>query len=355
MAKQNRQHLRQEFQDGERPSGNDFADLIESGINQEDDGIVVDDDQNVSLVGGLTLGNPENGSQGMLRFDGGVVEIHDGADWGPLVPAVGPGGAFQEVDGGPNVAFSGGNVGIGELAAAPTYRLEVELGDNTDEAQRVRFGTVAISNGQGAQQNRAIVAHRDHSTNEGYALAQGPTGETYINTPVGQQISFRQGGSSVRLAVSSEGRVIVNGATELPGSIAADQLQVNGDAYKTQGGEQWNSPSDLRLKADVHDLDRGLADLLAVRPVRFRFNGKAGTSEGAEHFGIIGQEMEKVFPSMVKRVAAQIDEDTTWDDMRVYNGSGLTYVMINAIKELAGRVAQLEAELAAHRRETTHD
>ena len=135
--------------------------------------------------------------------------------------------------------------------------------------------------------------------------------------------------------------MVVRSAGDIQGAPANAVFQVNGDAFKSAGGTTW-SPSDVRLKEDVRDLEAGLAQLLRVRPVRYRYNGKGGTPAGREEIGIIGQEIERVFPEMVQRVPTQLDGDSETVDLRIYDGSALTYVLVNAVKELAARVNGLE-------------
>lgn len=343
MTDRNRQHLKQEFSDGERPSGEDFADLMDSCLNKVDDGLQVDAG-NLVLSQGLGLGDSSRATAGTLRFNGGRVQFHDGTGFVDL--ASGGGGAFQPSGGAGAVAYGGGNVGIGAFTATPpAFRLEVDLGANSAEADRVRFGNAVCHNGSAAFQAFAHFSHRNHASNNAYALRQGPSGEVQVNAPGGQPVSLRQNGNQVRLAVSAGGSVVVNSQADLPGAGAA-VLQVNGDAFKNSGGNNWSVPSDARLKEDVRDLEAGLAELLQVRPVRFRFNGKAGTPAGSEGVGILGQEMEQVFPEMVRRVPSRIDDESGTVDLRVYDGSALTYVLVNAVKQLAAKVAQLEEVLA---------
>ncbi len=344
MTERNRQHLKQEFSDGERPSGDDFADLVDSFLNLTEDGVQVDAG-NLVLSQGLGLADSSRATAGTLRFNGGRVQFHDGTNFVDL--ASGGGGAFQPVGGAGAVAYGGGNVGIGAAltATAPTFRLEVELGANNSEAQRVRFGNAACHNGAGAFQAFAHFSHRDHASNSAFAVRQGPTGEVHVNAPAGQAVSLRQNGNLVRLAVSTGGNVVVASPADLPAAGAA-VLQVNGEAFKSAPGGAWQVPSDARLKEDVREFEAGLSELLQVRPVRFRFNGKAGTPAGSEGVGILGQEIERVFPEMVSRVPARLDDESPPVDLRVYDGSALTYVLVNAIKELAARLARLEEALA---------
>lgn len=347
MTERNRDYLKQEFKDGERPSGTDFADLIDSFVNKTNDGLALDTDGNLQLARGVRLGDSAATAAGTLRFHGGKVQFYSGSAWVDV--ASGASGVFQTVGGGSAVAYSSGNVGIGSpttpFAVAPTYRLEVELGSNTGEGERVRFGNAVCSNGSAAFGGYACFSHRNRSSDTDYALRQSPNGEVHINAPGTQPLSLRQGGTNIRLAVSTAGHVVIGAPTDLPGAGTA-LLQIAGEAFKMAGTSAWTIPSDARLKEDIRDLELGLQHLVQVRPVRFRYNGKAGTSSGSEGVGIIGQEMEKIFPDMVQHVKNPNPGELNDDDMLVYNASALTYVLVNAVKELAGKVQKLEAALA---------
>lgn len=343
MTERNRDYLKQEFKDGERPSGTDFADLIDSFINITNDGMSVDMDGNLLLSRGVRLGDSAGTSPGTLRYHGGVVQFHDGSAW--VNVASGSGGAFQPVGGSTAVAYAAGNVGIGTFATPPTYRLEVDLGANAAESDRVRFGNAVCSNGSAAYQGYAYYSHRNCSSNTNYALRQGPNGNVHINAPTNQPISIRQNGNQIRMGISSTGNVVVGAEADLTGAGTA-LLQVAGEAFKTSGTSQWTIPSDARLKEDIRDLELGLHHLLQVRPVRFRYNGKAGTEPGAAGVGIVGQEMEKIFPDMVQHVKNPMRDELDGDELLVYNASALTYVLVNAVKELASKVQELESALA---------
>ena len=345
MTQRNRQFLNQEFQDGERPSGQDFADAFESFLNIVDDGLDVDTDGNLRISQGLQLGNSSLNQAGTLRFSSGQVEFNNGSTWLRLLNAEdGGGGAFQPVGAtGGGVAYGDGNVGIGNFDAGPTYRFEVNLGAGDRDGNRVRFGSAVIF-GNG---NEAYFAHRgvnDFETDFGFR--QESNGRVRINAPTEQTIRFDQGGNTPRFAIASSGHVIVGFDRDLPGR--SETFQVNGTAFKNQGGDMWATQSDLRVKEDIRDLEIGLDAVMQIRPVRFYYNGKAGTPKGASGIGIIGQEIESIVPETIQYVSSQeILEDD--EPLRIYNGSALTYVLINAVKELTTRVQQLETELAAVR------
>lgn len=345
MTEQTRAHLRQEFQDGERPSGTDFADLVDSFLNKQDDGLSVDStDSTLVLARGIRLGDSADNQAGTLRFNAGVPEFHDGTSFVPIGGG-GGGGAFQVVGGGPDVAYTGGGtVGIGNFgAAASAFRLEVELGTNTGPAQQVRFGNAVIYRGTGAQAGSAYFSHAEHASNNNFAVRQRATGEVNVNAPNNSPILFSQGGTAAntRMGISADGRVLVRTATPL--SIEAeDVLHVGGFAIKNTPGESWRSTSDARVKKDVEDYEAGLEQVLAVRPVKFRYNGKSNTLKGAGGVGVIGQEIEKVLPETITKTSGILDDDVI-EDLRIYDGSSLPYALVNAVKELTARLEALES------------
>jgi hypothetical protein len=58
---------------------------------------------------------------------------------------------------------------------------------------------------------------------------------------------------------------------------------------------------------------------------------------------------------MIRRVPGGLPGESDQEDLRVYDGSALTFVLVNAVKELAGKVERLEQALAAARKEREAD
>jgi hypothetical protein len=260
-------------------------------------------------------------------------------------------GAFQPLGGSKGVAYSGGNVGIGAnftAASPPVYRLDVDLLANTDPTQQARFGNaVCCSGGVGAFGGYAVFAHKTHASDSDFALRQGPNGDVDVNASQGRSVRIRQNGSSVRLGISPAGNVVIGSDSDLPGAPANCTLQVAGDAFKLAGGASWQTVSDARLKEDVRDLEAGLEEIKRVRPVRFRYNGRAGTPAGREGVGVLAQEIERVLPETVCAASCGELGDPELQSIRVFDASALTFVLINAVKELAGKVERLERRLAS--------
>ena len=160
-----------------------------------------------------------------------------------------------------------------------------------------------------------------------------------------------------------------------------------GHGYSSVGGV-WYSFSDERIKNVVGDYEHGLAEIMQLQPRRYTYKGNDTPVEGPpppvappgeptpkkperkvvprghanpesqhythaveeeEHVGLIAQECETILPELVTLGNGRIDGEEV-NDLRIYNGTPLTYTLINAIKELkalndtlAARVAALEA------------
>ena len=72
---------------------------------------------------------------------------------------------------------------------------------------------------------------------------------------------------------------------------------------------------------------------------------KWAADAGIEFIGLVAQEVERVFPAMVTKRAGFID-DLPVDDLRSLNTDALIFALVNAVKQLAARVATLEAVAA---------
>ena len=88
------------------------------------------------------------------------------------------------------------------------------------------------------------------------------------------------------------------------------------------------SSSDARLKSEIETIADALALVCALRGVRF-------TMDGSRQIGVIAQEVEAVLPEVVRVGEA--------GQLSVAYGN-ITGLLIEAVKELAARVAVLEGE-----------
>ncbi len=114
------------------------------------------------------------------------------------------------------------------------------------------------------------------------------------------------------------------------------KLSVNGDANKPGGGN-WAVFSDVRSKENIKDYNKGLAELLQLRPVSFKYKKEFNWGDET-YVGLIAQEVEKVVPSMITEKEVQ-----NISDFKEIDPNELTYMLINAIKELKAKDDILEA------------
>ena len=332
---QTRADLKIKFSDGKRPPGADFSDLIDSFVNTKDDNLKKDTNGNFII----TLGDTASGPAGTLRFTASKVQFFDGTTWQDV--GTGTGGGFQPIPSTQDIAYTPGRVVVGTEVGTPdtTARFEVNLAAN----EKAKIGNASVFNGVGVFGAYAEFSHNTHANNDEFALRQGPNGDVDVNAQVDQLLNLSKGGNA-QLTIPASGNVIIHSNAELPGA-AGQALQVNGGAFKNDGTGTWAFTSDVRVKKEIRPFADGLDKVLQINPVMFKYNGKAKTPDGIEQVGIIGQEIAEVLPYTVTKSLSQLDENETPSELLLFNPHALTYVLINAIKELNNKVKGLEDRL----------
>ena len=89
----------------------------------------------------------------------------------------------------------------------------------------------------------------------------------------------------------------------------------------------FNSTSDINLKEDVKIIENPLDKILSIDGVSFKWKESKEQS-----IGVIAQELEKVFPELVKQS----------DNHKTVNYNGLIGVLIGAIKEQQVQIQNLQ-------------
>ena len=133
--------------------------------------------------------------------------------------------------------------------------------------------------------------------------------------------------------------VQINGQVGIGTSSPNADLTVSGSASKPGGGP-WSTFSDERIKKNVTAFADGVDVLMAINPVRFEYNGLGGyEDDGKEYIGVLAQEVEQVAPYMISTFAT-----TDFADQRVFDGSALTYILVNAVQEQQTQIETLQSE-----------
>jgi len=194
--------------------------------------------------------------------------------------------------------------GVGISTTSPSHQLEVLDAGNTGLRVQTNTagGTVASFGGNGAFQIDAP------SIVGGRFVVQDSTGNVGIGTPTPDNL-----------------------------------LSVNGPADKPGGGS-WGTFSDARLKNLHGDFHSGLAEVLKLNPIRYRYKEQnaLGIKDQEEHVGFVAQDVQKVIPEAVSA-----------DDLGylLVNNDPILWAMLNAIKEQQMLISRQQDQLQVQRAE----
>lgn len=240
--------------------------------------------------------------------------------------------------GGSIIFYNGGSVGIG--IDDPFARLDVAAGG----------GSVGISGASSA----------------GGSNSRGVSGNSY--DPLG--IGVYGGGTTGVKGASSTGgssSVGVKGvSTDLAGTGVLGEADSGASAYgvwgkSTSGYAGYFSgnvyytgtltgPSDAKVKENIQPVSGILSKVLELEPHTFNFKKGGEYADmnfaSGRHYGLIAQEVEKVFPDLVSEAA----HNSTGGMKQPIQYKSVNYVemipiLVRAIKEQQGMIDQLKAEI----------
>lgn len=125
------------------------------------------------------------------------------------------------------------------------------------------------------------------------------------------------------------------------------QFEVSTDSAAKPSTNTWTIASDARIKTITGEYSKGIDDICALRPVTYRYNGKAGfVDDGKENISIIAQEAATAFPECVGSFKKKLDEsDEHETELYNWNGHAITFALINSVKELKAMIDSLKSEI----------
>lgn len=145
---------------------------------------------------------------------------------------------------------------------------------------------------------------------------------------------------AVRMTVDNAGNVGI-------GMTPTKQLELSSDSAQKPTTNTWTITSDERVKKDIRPYTKGLEAVLAINPKEYHYNGKGVSKEQAitdpYNVGVIAQELQKVLPEMISTSKGKIDGVET--NVLAYEGHNLSFMLINAIKELSYKIKILESQV----------
>ena len=129
---------------------------------------------------------------------------------------------------------------------------------------------------------------------------------------------------------------------------SAGKLEVSIDNAIKPTTNTWTIASDARLKNVLRPFTDGLDVLLQINPIWYRYNGLAGLPTETDNIGILAQDMKQIAPYTVGTTNVKMHpDDKELTEIYTYNSHAITYVTINAIKELNQKIADLELQIQA--------
>ena len=145
------------------------------------------------------------------------------------------------------------------------------------------------------------------------------------------------------------------------------QLQLSANSAAKPGSGTWTVASDIRLKTNIQPYTKGLKEILQINPVSYQYNGSGGIGHitvcttdpcveedivdaellSKTHVGVIAQDIQAVIPETVTSHKGKINEDDKDEtDILDFDSHSLTFILINAVKELSARIDSLNKQIA---------
>ncbi|MBT6568330.1 MAG: tail fiber domain-containing protein [Flavobacteriales bacterium] len=231
-----------------------------------------------------------------------------------------------------------GNVGIG--TSGPSQRLDV------NGSLRLRYNIYDSNNEKGtagqilSSTTTGIEWADIQDVGGGISSSEDADGDTKIQVEEGTDddtIRFDTRGVE-RMVIDRNGFVGINTSIDIG---PTREFSVNGQVNKPGGGS-WENYSDKRIKKNIKDYTKGLAEILQIRPVSYQYNKKSPfeNKSGQPMVGVIAQEIQEVLPSTVKETKTE-----HFEDLLSYDSSEVLYTLINAVKELKAENDALRARV----------
>lgn len=233
--------------------------------------------------------------------------------------------------------FSNGN------SASTDYVATANNG--TDNSTYIDFGinSQSYSNAHSNILNGGNTAYLYANAADFY-IGNGATNKTLIFfTNTGTTGTTTANGTE-RMRITAAGNVGINSTSPSDRLTVGGNIAPDGNYDLGTSANRWNTvyatngtinTSDARLKTNIHDLEYGLDQVMAMQPVRYNWKEKPNSDN---KIGLLAQDVRKIIPEVVVGNEAK--------ETLGINYSELVPVLINAIKELKQDLEATKKEVA---------
>ena len=125
-------------------------------------------------------------------------------------------------------------------------------------------------------------------------------------------------------------------------------VDTSGNIGAPSGTNIFNA-SDSRLKTNIVDLDKGLAEINKLRPVSFNWIDGFCDVEKDKLYGFIAQEVQTLDSNLIQDFSSEVtlnpdtENETKITDVLRVNEKFIIPMLVKAVQELSAKVAALEA------------
>jgi len=231
-------------------------------------------------------------------------------------------------------------IGSGTSTGIESQKLQV-TGDayvsNVTSTNSLSIGSTQVISSSRQLQNIASLDATTTTTIE-EAIANAPN--TFIDLQVTGISTFTNGpvliGSGTSTTTTLQQLQVTGGAyisnnAGIGTTNPTSKLQVEGDVFVSGiiTSTDFNSASDINLKKNIKPFENALDKIIQINGVTFEW--KTTNSQSA---GIIAQDVEKVFPELVRD-----------GNFKTVNYNGLIGVLVESIKELKQEIEELKRKI----------
>jgi hypothetical protein len=246
----------------------------------------------------LTFGNEGKIYSTLSITQAGIKTIHLGVG---CVDENAIGAAAVSKDKIANEAVDGSKVADGAISKGKiaTGAIDGDLIDSIDKSNIIKLAALHVPNATGQLAAKAQATKTENLLSDGQRYDGTEVSNTYENTLVLRDSS---------------------------GNFEANKITAYDDIIVS-------ASSDITLKTDVKAIGNSLQKISAIRGTEFNWDSRKDTPYTGKDYGVIAQEVEKVFPEMVV---------TRENGIKAVRYDRLIPVLIEAVKELSLKVHDLE-------------
>lgn len=225
---------------------------------------------------------------------------------------------------------SSGNVGI--ATTSPTYKLDLSGGSVATSQLHISY------DGTDKGGYLSTDSSFNFSASSGIALSGGSwtvkTANWGLTQVLGNAFAVYLGAAyALGTATLPTPTIYASGTSVgINNTSPTYNLHLVNDSAAKPTTNTWTIPSDIRLKKNVRPFTDGLQTLRRIEPIRYAYNGMSGTPANQEGVGIDAGKHAQLLPDCVGQK----------DGIYNFNSHALTFMLINAIRELVDRIEKLE-------------